>query len=109
MQKELLQRVYTECGVDPTEVAYVETHGTGTKAGDPQEINAITDVFCNERRTDPLLIGSTKSNMGHPEGASGNGITICFYHQYGIFTSNNSPYRAIFVHLLKTSMYMVIK
>lgn len=38
--------------------------------GDPQEINAITEVFCSKRKQ-PLLIGSTKSNMGHPEPASG--------------------------------------
>jgi fatty acid synthase len=40
--------------------------------GDPQEANAITDVFCREHRdTSPLLIGSVKSNMGHAEPASG--------------------------------------
>ena len=33
-------------------------------------MNSITQVFCN-KRTQPLLIGSTKSNMGHPEPASG--------------------------------------
>jgi fatty acid synthase len=33
-------------------------------------MNAITQVFCS-KRNQPLLIGSTKSNMGHPEPASG--------------------------------------
>lgn len=70
VQKELLQQVYSQAGVDPTSVAYVEAHGTGTKAGDPQEVNTITDVFCKNRQG-PLMIGSTKSNMGHPEPASG--------------------------------------
>jgi len=63
--------VYKEAGVSPSEVAYVEAHGTGTKAGDPQEVNTVTDVFCSNGRKGPLLIGSTKSNMGHPEPASG--------------------------------------
>ncbi len=40
------------------------------RSGDPQEMNAITEVFCS-KRNQPLLIGSTKSNMGHPEPASG--------------------------------------
>jgi fatty acid synthase len=40
------------------------------RLGDPQEMNAITEVFCS-KRNQPLLIGSTKSNMGHPEPASG--------------------------------------
>jgi 3-oxoacyl-(acyl-carrier-protein) synthase len=48
----------------------MECHGTGTKVGDPQEVNNIVDVFCKDRR-EPLLIGSTKSNMGHSEAASG--------------------------------------
>ncbi len=33
-------------------------------------MNSITEVFCS-KRDQPLLIGSTKSNMGHPEPASG--------------------------------------
>lgn len=69
-QAQLLQEVYSEAGVDPNSVYYVETHGTGTKVGDPQEANAICQVFCSNR-TEPLLIGSVKSNMGHAEPASG--------------------------------------
>lgn len=71
IQKRLLNTVYAEAGVDPANVSYVEAHGTGTKAGDPQELNSITEVFCTKDRQGPLLIGSTKSNMGHPEPASG--------------------------------------
>ena len=70
VQKELITQVYEECGVQPSNVVYVEAHGTGTKAGDPEEVNSITEVFCKGRQS-PLLIGSTKSNMGHPEPASG--------------------------------------
>lgn len=33
-------------------------------------MNGIINVFCQSERP-PLLIGSTKSNMGHPEPASG--------------------------------------
>ncbi|GAB1597533.1 fatty acid synthase-like, partial [Argonauta hians] len=70
IQKKLITEVYTEVGIDPKVVEYVEAHGTGTQAGDPQELNSITEVFCKGREG-PLLIGSTKSNMGHPEPASG--------------------------------------
>lgn len=70
IQKQLLQEVYSEACIDPATVEYVEAHGTGTKAGDPQELNTISDVFCKDRLS-PLLIGSVKSNMGHPEPASG--------------------------------------
>ncbi|GFO47692.1 fatty acid synthase-like [Plakobranchus ocellatus] len=70
LQKRLINEVYDEIGINPSEIKYMEAHGTGTKVGDPQEINTIVDVFCKDR-TGPLLIGSTKSNMGHPEAASG--------------------------------------
>ncbi|UJR12471.1 hypothetical protein I4U23_016646 [Adineta vaga] len=70
MQKVLLEDIYNEIHLDPNRVGYVEAHGTGTRAGDPQEINSITKIFCSNRQQ-PLLIGSTKSNMGHPEPASG--------------------------------------
>uniref|UniRef100_A0A7E4UMS9 Fatty acid synthase n=1 Tax=Panagrellus redivivus TaxID=6233 RepID=A0A7E4UMS9_PANRE len=69
-QAVLLEEVYNEASIDPNTVGYVETHGTGTKVGDPQEAFAITHVFCQNREK-PLLIGSVKSNMGHAEPASG--------------------------------------
>lgn len=70
LQKRLIYEVYDESGINPADVNYLEAHGTGTKVGDPQEMNSIVDVFCKDR-SGPLLIGSTKSNMGHPEAASG--------------------------------------
>uniref|UniRef100_A0A2H1WWR5 SFRICE_007688 n=1 Tax=Spodoptera frugiperda TaxID=7108 RepID=A0A2H1WWR5_SPOFR len=42
----------------------------GTKVGDPQELEAIDEIFCTGRKG-PLLIGSIKSNLGHTEPASG--------------------------------------
>uniref|UniRef100_A0A5S6QNC3 Fatty acid synthase n=1 Tax=Trichuris muris TaxID=70415 RepID=A0A5S6QNC3_TRIMR len=69
-QAQLLKRVYKEAGVDPNTVVYVETHGTGTKVGDPEEANALCEVYCT-KRSGPLLVGSVKSNMGHAEPASG--------------------------------------
>lgn len=48
-QAALLEEVYREANIDPNTVTYVETHGTGTKVGDPQEANAICQVFCQNR------------------------------------------------------------
>lgn len=70
MQGELLRECYEDCGVSPNNLSYLECHGTGTKVGDPEEINAIDRVICT-KRTEPLLIGSVKSNLGHSEPASG--------------------------------------
>ncbi|KAI1291794.1 Fatty acid synthase [Halotydeus destructor] len=70
VQSKLIHETYLESGVNPLDISYMEAHGTGTKAGDPQEINAIAEVLCNGR-VGPLLVGSVKSNLGHTEPASG--------------------------------------
>ncbi|XP_046609411.1 fatty acid synthase-like [Neodiprion virginianus] len=70
MQRVLLEQFYDECKVSPSELAFLEAHGTGTKVGDPAEVNAVEEVFCPGRTT-PLQIGSVKSNLGHTEPASG--------------------------------------
>ncbi|XP_063635796.1 fatty acid synthase-like [Cydia splendana] len=70
MQGRIAKETYDETGLRPQDVAYFEAHGTGTKAGDPQELNAIVELFCKNRES-PLLMGSLKSNMGHAEWASG--------------------------------------
>ncbi len=56
---------------DPAKVSYVETHGTGTKVGDPMEIKAIEKAYKSKNRIEPLLIGSVKTNVGHTESCSG--------------------------------------
>lgn len=48
-------------------------HGTGTQAGDTNEMRSVTDVFAPDvrRRTSPLHIGAVKANVGHGEAAAG--------------------------------------
>lgn len=70
MQQKLLNEFYDELGMDPSTIDYVEAHCTGTKAGDPEECDALDKVFCKGRK-EPLLVGSVKSNMGHSESTSG--------------------------------------
>ena len=93
VQSQLLKQIYQEAGVDPyKEVDYIEAHGTGTKAGDPQEANALSAVFIGEARDvdKPLLIGSVKSNMGHCEAAAGLAsiVKIILSAQHGILPAN---------------------
>ncbi|KAH8412789.1 hypothetical protein KR009_005739 [Drosophila setifemur] len=71
MQQALLEETYSEIGLNPDEVVYVEAHGSGTPVGDDQEANMLSNFFCRPSRSSPLLIGSVKSNMGHAEPASG--------------------------------------
>lgn len=70
MQAKLLRECYEECGIPPSSLSFMEAHGTGTRVGDPEEVNAIDEVFSPGRKT-PLKIGSIKSNLGHAEPASG--------------------------------------
>ncbi|KAH9378412.1 hypothetical protein HPB48_022388 [Haemaphysalis longicornis] len=70
-QGMLLRDIYAEANVDPRKVGYIEAHGTGTKAGDTQELGAISGFFCKPGRERPLKVGSVKSNVGHAEAASG--------------------------------------
>ena len=70
MQSTLLTEFYNECKIPISCLDYIEAHGTATKVGDLQEVKALHDVFCKNRKT-PLMIGSVKSNLGHAEPASG--------------------------------------
>lgn len=80
MQGMLLKQCYEDCSLSPSCLSYLECHGTGTKIGDPEEINAVENVLLQDRTT-PLLIGSVKTNMGHSEPASGlcQVIKVIFY------------------------------
>ena len=69
-QEALLTRVYSRAGINPERLAFVEAHGTGTPAGDPIEARAIGRGLGRER-SQPLPIGSIKTNIGHLEPASG--------------------------------------
>lgn len=59
-------------GVDHTRVGYIETHGTGTRIGDPIELNALGKVYRKADFGDRTIgIGSVKSNIGHLLAAAG--------------------------------------
>ncbi|MEB3959087.1 SDR family NAD(P)-dependent oxidoreductase, partial [Streptomyces kunmingensis] len=71
-QAEVLRRAYAAAQVSPNDVQYVELHGTGTPVGDPVEAAALGDVLGSGRSTtNPLLVGSVKTNLGHLEAAAG--------------------------------------
>ncbi|WP_345289629.1 type I polyketide synthase, partial [Streptomyces gulbargensis] len=71
-QRQVLREAYEKAGISPSDVQYVELHGTGTPVGDPIEAAALGDVFSAHRAPgDPLLVGSAKTNVGHLEGAAG--------------------------------------
>ncbi|MEL7147505.1 MAG: SDR family NAD(P)-dependent oxidoreductase, partial [Bacteroidota bacterium] len=44
-QTELLSSIYDQYHIDPAKLNYIVTHGTGTRLGDPVEINAIVQCI----------------------------------------------------------------
>lgn len=70
IQENLLNEFYSDLNIDTATIDYVEAHSTGTIVGDPEECCALDNVMCRNR-SEPLLVGSVKSNMGHSESASG--------------------------------------
>ena len=71
-QERVIEEALTRAGIAPSEVDYLETHGTGSEMGDPIEVRAAAAVYGRGRDPDrPLLIGSVKPNIGHLESAAG--------------------------------------
>jgi len=56
-------------------ISYVECHGTGTKLGDPVEIDALNQAF-NYDKDHKCAVGSLKSNIGHLGNSAGIGGLI---------------------------------
>lgn len=77
-QQKVIANALKDAGVTADSVQYIEAHGTGTKLGDPIELNAIANAFrCNkEGQRTALKVGSVKANLGHMESAAGMGSLI---------------------------------
>ncbi|MEU0478947.1 beta-ketoacyl synthase N-terminal-like domain-containing protein, partial [Streptosporangium sp. NPDC006013] len=69
-QQAVIRATCRRAGVAPSDLHYVELHGTGTAVGDRIEAAALGAVFAPGRDS-PLLVGSVKTNIGHLEGAAG--------------------------------------
>ncbi|MDZ7269348.1 MAG: SDR family NAD(P)-dependent oxidoreductase [candidate division KSB1 bacterium] len=71
-QEAVIREALHNAGLQPAEVGYVETHGTGTSLGDPIEVQAIgAALAAGHSQEHPLLLGAVKTNLGHLEGAAG--------------------------------------
>jgi len=70
-QAEVLREALAAAGLDPDDVGYVETHGTGTQLGDQVELSALAEVYGRPAAQPALALGSVKPNIGHCDTAAG--------------------------------------
>ncbi|TVY82991.1 Conidial yellow pigment biosynthesis polyketide synthase [Lachnellula suecica] len=75
-QEALFGKVLSDAQIKPSDVSYIEMHGTGTQAGDSVEMESVMRVFAPQgkpgrKRDNPLFLGSVKANAGHGEAVSG--------------------------------------
>ncbi|MFO0946589.1 MAG: SDR family NAD(P)-dependent oxidoreductase [Planctomycetota bacterium] len=74
-QSDVLLRAWHDAGIEPRSLDYIEAHGTGTRLGDPIEVQAIADAFrqySGENAHEQTCgIGSLKTNFGHADATAG--------------------------------------
>ncbi|MBI5531755.1 MAG: beta-ketoacyl-ACP synthase II [Deltaproteobacteria bacterium] len=69
--RSAMARALAHAQIDPSEVDYINAHGTSTPQGDVQECRAILRLFGDHASSGKLWVSSTKSMTGHLLGAAG--------------------------------------
>lgn len=71
-QAECIRKAWNDSKVSPETISFIESHGTGTKLGDPIEISGLQKAFIgSDVANQSIPIGSLKTNIGHLDSVSG--------------------------------------
>ena len=71
-QAALIREAVNAAQIAVGDLAYVETHGTGTALGDPIEVGALAETVGAAAPDRPdCVLGAVKANIGHLEAAAG--------------------------------------
>jgi acyl transferase domain-containing protein/acyl-CoA synthetase (AMP-forming)/AMP-acid ligase II/pimeloyl-ACP methyl ester carboxylesterase len=85
-QQTVIRQALANAGISSQDINYIEAHGTGTKLGDPIEVNSLKAVLMENRKADNICyLSSVKTNIGHLEAAAGIAglikTVLCLEHQ----------------------------
>lgn len=69
-QADLITSTLEKSALQADQISYIEAHGTGTKLGDPIELEALKKSL-DSKHSLPCGVGSVKANIGHLESAAG--------------------------------------
>lgn len=71
-QEDVILNAWKDAGIEPETITYIEAHGTGTRLGDPIEVEGIRRAFEKHTQKKQFCgIGSVKTNIGHLDNAAG--------------------------------------
>ena len=71
-QSEVIKLAWQRAKIDPNTISFIEAHGTGTKLGDPVEVEGLNLAFRSfTERNHFCAISTVKSNVGHTDCAAG--------------------------------------
>lgn len=71
-QSDVITSAWEDANIDPNSISFIEAHGTGTKLGDPIEVDGIHRAFSKySDRKQFCAVSSVKSNIGHLDSAAG--------------------------------------
>ena len=76
---------YGEAEIEPADIGYLETHGSGFPAEDEMEAEAVAEIFGEGAKIATCALGSVKADVGHTGAASGLAsiikASLCLYQE----------------------------